>query len=47
MIRKANATIYVSDVESALKFYVDKLGMSVKSHCGKDFAELELNGFVI
>jgi catechol 2,3-dioxygenase-like lactoylglutathione lyase family enzyme len=47
MIKKANATIYVSDVESALKFYVDKLGMNVKSHWGKDFAELELNGFVI
>jgi glyoxalase/bleomycin resistance protein/dioxygenase superfamily protein len=47
MIKKANATIYVSDVESALRFYTDVLGMKVKSHWGKDFAELETNGLTI
>ncbi len=47
MIKNANATIYVSDVDSALKFYTDVLGMKVKSHWGKDFAELETNGLTI
>jgi catechol 2,3-dioxygenase-like lactoylglutathione lyase family enzyme len=47
MIKKAQTTIYVTDVDSALKFYGDTLGMHVKSHWGKDFAELEMNGINI
>ena len=47
MIKKANATIYVTNVDTALKFYVDILGMRVKSHWGKDFAEVEMNGMII
>jgi catechol 2,3-dioxygenase-like lactoylglutathione lyase family enzyme len=47
MIKKANATIYVSDIDNALKFYGDILGMRVKSHWGKDFAEVETNGITI
>jgi len=47
MIKKASATVYVSDVDSALKFYTDVLGMKVKSHWGKDYAELETNGMTI
>jgi len=47
MMKKGNATIYVSDVDSALKFYADVLGMRVKSHWGKDFAELDMNGLTI
>jgi catechol 2,3-dioxygenase-like lactoylglutathione lyase family enzyme len=47
MIKKANATIYVSDVDNAVKFYSDVLGMRVKSHWGKDFAEMETNGITI
>ena len=47
MIKKANATIYVSDVDSAVKFYSEVLGMRVKSHWGKDFAELETSGLTI
>jgi catechol 2,3-dioxygenase-like lactoylglutathione lyase family enzyme len=47
MMKKGQATIYVSDVDSALKFYSEVLGMRVKSHWGKDFAELEMNGLTI
>jgi catechol 2,3-dioxygenase-like lactoylglutathione lyase family enzyme len=46
MIKKANATIYVSDVDSALKFYTETLGMREKSHWGKEFAEVEMNGII-
>ncbi len=44
MIKKAQVTIYVADVPNALKFYSEILGMHVVSHCGRDFAELEMNG---
>jgi predicted enzyme related to lactoylglutathione lyase len=47
LIKKANATIYVSDIDSALKFYTDVLGMRIISHWGKDYAELETNGLTI
>ena len=47
MLKKGNATVYVSDVDSALVFYNEILGMKIKSHWGKDFAELEMNGLTI
>jgi catechol 2,3-dioxygenase-like lactoylglutathione lyase family enzyme len=47
MIKKGNATIFVKDVDSAVRFYTDVLGMKVKSHWGKDFAELETNGLTM
>src|ERR1700730_9100806 len=47
MIKKGNATIFVSDVDHALKFYSEVLGIRVKSHWGKDFAELEMDGLTI
>src|ERR1700752_3722659 len=47
MIKKGNATIYISDVDHALKFYSEVLGMRVKSHWEKDFAELEMDGLTI
>ena len=47
MIKKAQATIYVTDVGNALKFYNEVLGMRVVSHWGKDFAELEMSGINI
>ena len=47
MLKKGNVTIYVSDVDHALKFYSEVLGMRVKSHWGKDFAELEMDGLTI
>jgi catechol 2,3-dioxygenase-like lactoylglutathione lyase family enzyme len=47
MKKKGIATIYVSDVDNALKFYSEVLGMRIKSHWGKDFAELEMNGLTI
>jgi catechol 2,3-dioxygenase-like lactoylglutathione lyase family enzyme len=47
MMKKGIATIYVSNVDNALKFYSEVLGMRIKSHWGKDFAELEMNGLTI
>ena len=38
MIKKAQATIYVTDIDNALRFYSELLEMHVKSHWGKDFA---------
>ena len=47
MIKKAQVTIYVSDIDNALRFYGDVLGMRIKSHWGKEFAELEAPGVTI
>jgi catechol 2,3-dioxygenase-like lactoylglutathione lyase family enzyme len=47
MMKKGSATIYVSDIDGALRFYSEVLGMRIKSHWGKDFAELEMNGLTI
>jgi catechol 2,3-dioxygenase-like lactoylglutathione lyase family enzyme len=47
LIKKGQATIYVSDADAALRFYSEVLGMRVKSHWGKDFAELEMPGITI
>jgi catechol 2,3-dioxygenase-like lactoylglutathione lyase family enzyme len=47
VIKKAQATVYVTDIDSALKFYSGVLGMHVRSHWGRDFAELETPGITI
>jgi len=47
VLKKGTATIYVSDIDRAVKFYSNVLGMRVKSHFSKDYAELEMPGLTI
>jgi catechol 2,3-dioxygenase-like lactoylglutathione lyase family enzyme len=44
MISGGNATIYVSDLESALGFYIDKLGLKLVHRSGSTGAELDAGG---
>jgi len=41
MLAGGNATIYVSDLESALGFYIDKLGLKLVHRSGSTGAELD------
>ena len=47
LIKKGMATVFVSDVSRAVKFYSEVLGMRVKSHWSEEFAEVEMPGLII
>ena len=42
-----NATVFITQVEKALRFYTDVLGMKVASHYGDDWATVEAGGFTV
>jgi catechol 2,3-dioxygenase-like lactoylglutathione lyase family enzyme len=44
MIKRANVTVMVSDMDKSLGFYVDALGMKLKTRYGNEFAEIEALG---
>lgn len=44
MITGGNATIYVSDLDQALAFYVDTLGLTLDQHAPGHFAMVKTNG---
>lgn len=44
MIRGGNATIFVSDMDRAVKFYSETLGLSLKKRFGNDWAEIDCGG---
>ena len=47
MILETTLTIMVSDLNKAVTFYVETLGLPLKEKYGSKYAELQLNGFVI
>ena len=47
LLKKGIATVYVSSVSRAVKFYSEILGMRVKSHWSEEFAEVEMPGLII
>jgi catechol 2,3-dioxygenase-like lactoylglutathione lyase family enzyme len=47
MITEANVTVMVSDINRSIKFYVETLGLKLKSRYGDQFAEVECPGLTI
>ena len=47
MFTDGNVTVIVSDIERALKFYVEKLGLNLKSRYADRFAEVQGGGLTI
>ena len=47
MITGGNATIFVSNMDTALKFYQDVLGLKVSNHYGDHWASVEAGSFTI
>src|SRR4051794_485059 len=48
MITGGNVTLYVSDMERAVRFYVEKLAFKVTSRHGNDWAEIDAgNGLLL
>ena len=47
MINEANVTIMVGDMERAVRFYTEVLGLKLKARYGDDFAQVEAPGTVI
>ncbi len=47
MVSGGNATVFITDMNQALAFYTNVLGMTVKSHYGDDWAEVSAGGFDI
>jgi len=48
MIKGGNATLYVADMDRAVRFYTEKLGLSLKSRSGNEWAEVDAgDGMVI
>jgi len=47
MIKEANATIMVKDMERAIRFYVDVLGLKQKARYGDHFAQVGAPGTII
>ena len=47
MVTGGNATVYVSSMDRALKFYSEVLGMTVSSHYGDDWATVAAGGFTV
>jgi catechol 2,3-dioxygenase-like lactoylglutathione lyase family enzyme len=41
MIRGGNATLYVSDMDRAVRFYVETLGFKLRARTGADWAEVD------
>ena len=47
MFKEANVTVVVSNMDRAVKFYVEALGLSLRSRYGDHFAEVEAPGITI
>jgi len=47
MIKEANVTLIVSDMERAVQFYVDKLGLKLKARYGNEFAQVQCPGLTV
>jgi catechol 2,3-dioxygenase-like lactoylglutathione lyase family enzyme len=47
MIKEANVTLMVSDMERAVRFYTDSLGLKLKTRYGDQFAQVEAPGTII
>jgi catechol 2,3-dioxygenase-like lactoylglutathione lyase family enzyme len=47
MFKDANVTVMVSDMDRAVKFYVETLGLKLKSRYGDYFAQVEAPGTTI
>ncbi len=46
MIVEATVTVLVSDLDRALHFYIDTLGLALRKKFAK-YAEVEINGFLL
>jgi catechol 2,3-dioxygenase-like lactoylglutathione lyase family enzyme len=47
MITGGNATVYVSDMDRAVDFYVNVLGLKLAQRFGNHWAQIEVGGLVI
>jgi catechol 2,3-dioxygenase-like lactoylglutathione lyase family enzyme len=47
VIRNASVTVIVNNVETAVRFYTDALGLKLKARYGEQFAEIEAQGTTI
>jgi catechol 2,3-dioxygenase-like lactoylglutathione lyase family enzyme len=47
MIKEANVTLMVRDIERAVRFYTDVLGLKLKARYGDQFAQVEAPGTII
>jgi len=47
MIRECNVTVMVSDINLAVRFYVESMGLKLKSRHGDHFAQVEAPGTMI
>jgi len=47
VIKEANVTILVRDMDTAVRFYTDTLGLRLKAHYGSHFAQVEAPGTII
>jgi catechol 2,3-dioxygenase-like lactoylglutathione lyase family enzyme len=47
MIKGGNATVFVSDMDRAVAFYCDALGLKLAQRYGDHWAEIDAGGFMI
>jgi len=47
MIKECNVTVMVSDIDEAVRFYVEILGLKLKSRYGDQFVQIEAPGTTI
>ena len=47
MIKEANVTVFVTNMEKAVRFYIDALGLKLKARYGDKFAQVEAPGTMI
>jgi catechol 2,3-dioxygenase-like lactoylglutathione lyase family enzyme len=47
MLREGNVTVMVSDMDSAIQFYVEKLGLTLKARYSDQFAQVVAPGLTI
>ncbi len=47
MVTGGNATVFITEMDRALRFYTDVLGMKVASHYGDNWATVESGGFTV
>jgi predicted enzyme related to lactoylglutathione lyase len=47
MVTGGNATVYISNMDAAIKFYTGTLGMKLTAHYGDHWATVEAGGFSV
>ena len=47
MVTGGNATVYISNMDAAIRFYTKILGMQLKEHFGDHWATVQAGGFDI